>query len=91
MEIIQVKSFKKDLRRCDKRGCSRKDLKNIIEKITNYSSELKKHRVHKWVGHFRGYSDIWELHIKPDWLLLYKIEKDTLILLGTGAHSDFMK
>lgn len=89
MEIKQEKSFKKDWKRCKKRGCSKENLAEIIKKIESHNIE-RKHKPHKWIGNFRGHSDVWELHIKGDWLLLYKIEGNTLILLGTGTHSDFV-
>ena len=38
----------------------------------------------------RNYKDMRECHIQPDWLLVYKIERDALILklIRTGSHSD---
>ena len=88
MNIIIEKSFKKDWKRCKKRGCKQGDLSEIIEKIKLKKLESR-HRPHKWKGDFKGIKDVWELHIKPDWLLLYKKDKDILYLLGTGTHSDF--
>ena len=37
-----------------------------------------------------NYAGIWECHIEPDWLLLWKQDNDELILLllDTGTHSD---
>ena len=38
----------------------------------------------------KNYKDMRECHIQPDWLLVYKIERDALILklIRTGSHSD---
>ena len=46
-----------------------------------------KYRPHKLSGNLHG---IWECHIQPDWLLIYKIQNDSLILTltRTGTHSD---
>ena len=36
------------------------------------------------------YSDCWECHIKPDWLMIWKQYDDELIMMfmNTGSHSD---
>ncbi len=46
-----------------------------------------KHRDHALSGNYRGYR---ECHIQPDWLLIYKIEPQKLLLtlIRTGSHSD---
>lgn len=46
-----------------------------------------KYRNHQLIGNYVGYM---ECHIRPDWLLIYKIEKNKLILTlsRTGTHSD---
>ena len=87
MKLIIEKSFKKGWKRCEKRGCKKKDLSEIIEKIKLNKLEPR-HCPHKW-GNFKGIKDVWELHIKPNWLLLYKKDKGILYLLGTGTHADF--
>lgn len=43
---------------------------------------------HPLTGDWRGWRD---LHIEPDWLLLYKIEGDDLILARTGSYSDLFR
>jgi len=45
----------------------------------------EKHLDHPLIAEYNGYR---ELHIKPDWLLVYKIEGDTLTLARTGSHSE---
>jgi mRNA interferase YafQ len=90
MKIVLEKSFKKDWKRCEKRGCQKNDLSAIINNIISDSLQ-DKHRAHKWQGNFRSHTDVWEVHIKPDWLLLYKRDENTLYLLGTGTHADFVK
>jgi mRNA interferase YafQ len=45
---------------------------------------------YKLVENSKAYKKARECHINPDWLLIYRIEKDTLILelIRTGSHSD---
>ena len=40
---------------------------------------------HPLKGDWKGFRD---LHIEPDWLLLYRVEGSELQLARTGAHSD---
>ena len=46
-----------------------------------------KYRDHALVGDYRGFR---ECHIEPDWLLIYTISNEKLILTAarTGSHSD---
>ncbi|MGA3188019.1 MAG: type II toxin-antitoxin system YafQ family toxin [Bryobacteraceae bacterium] len=42
-------------------------------------------KVHPLRGEWEGH---WDCHVEPDWLLLYKITPDDLILVRTGSHSE---
>jgi mRNA interferase YafQ len=47
---------------------------------------LEKHfRDHELTGNWRGYS---ECHVKPDWLLIYKVDGENLKLARLGSHSE---
>ena len=45
---------------------------------------------HALTGNYKGFR---ECHINPDWLLIYKIHNDILVLTlsRTGTHSDLFK
>lgn len=45
----------------------------------------RKHKDHKLKG---GLKDRRECHVEPDWLLVYKIEGDTIIFERTGSHAE---
>lgn len=45
----------------------------------------EKYRNHPLKGDYTGYM---ECHIKPDLLLIYKVDEDELILVRLGSHSD---
>lgn len=48
-----------------------------------------RYKDHALSGNWKGYRD---LHIEPDWLLLYKLEDNTVVLLAaTGSHSKVLK
>ena len=59
----------------------------MIEKIANAEELDKKYRDHLLSGDYDGYR---ECHIEPDWLLIYNIDDDDIILFlsRTGSHSD---
>ena len=44
-------------------------------------------RLHQLTGNWAGY---WECHIEYNWLLVWRWDGDTLILSGTGTHSDIL-
>lgn len=79
--------FKKDFKLAQKRGLPMQELKNIIEKLAAGKTLSAKHRDHALSGNYTMFR---ECHIRPDWLLIYRINDDTLELLAhrTGTHSD---
>ena len=80
-------SFKRDYKRAIKRGLKIEKLDEVISKLATGKELEGKYRDHALAGIFIG---LRECHIKPDWLLIYSIENETLILTlsRTGTHSD---
>ena len=62
-----------------KRGCNPQKLEEVVTLLVNEQPLPEKYRDHALVDS-RNYKDVRECHIEPDWLLIYKIVKDTLIL-----------
>jgi mRNA interferase YafQ len=89
--VLKVKYktlFEKDVKRAKKRGLNLSKLKEIIRLLIEEEPLPKKYRDHALVGNYNKHR---ECHIEPDWLLLYKIESDTIIFERTGTHSDLFK
>ena len=61
----------------------------IVEKLANNKPLEKKYKDHS-LENDKTYKDCRECHISPDWLLIYKQKKDTLVLVlfATGSHSE---
>ena len=81
--------MKRDVKRMKRRG---KDLSKLGAVLTMLSQGDKlpvSNKDHQLSGNL---SDFRECHIEPDWLLLYQIFEDTLILsaTATGTHSDLL-
>ena len=60
-------------------------IKPILTNLINEVPLAPKHQNHKLKGNFVGY---WECHITPDWLLIYKKDKERIYFVRTGTHSD---
>lgn len=85
-QTIASNRFRKDYKLCLKRGLPVKRLQAVVELLENDKDLPEVCRPHRLSG---GYSDLWECHIAPDWLLVYDlIEDHTLKLERTGTHSD---
>lgn len=81
--------FKKDYKLAIKRGCNPQEMQEVITLLINEQPLPEKYRDHALVNS-RNYKDMRECHIEPDWLLIYKVYQDVLILklIRTGSHSD---
>ena len=87
LEIVLSNRFKKDLKMAKKRGYNLDLLNDVVEKLAMQEPLPKKNRDHSLTGDFIGFR---EYHIQPDWLLVYRVNDEELILFltRTGTHSD---
>ncbi|MMZ71604.1 mRNA interferase YafQ [compost metagenome] len=62
-------------------------IKNVILQFEEKGTLPKTNKPHKLSG---DYSSYWEAHIKPDWLIIWKVfdEEKEIWLTRTGTHSD---
>ena len=86
-DIVWSTQFKKDYKHSIKRKLDIRLLDDIIRKLANGETLDAANKDHALSGNWSGFR---ECHIQPDWLLVYKIEKDVLVLTltRTGTHSD---
>ena len=80
-------AYKKSYKRLKKRGLDLRLLDNVIEKLRLGIPLEPQYHDHRLTGQFAGFH---ECHIRPDWLLIYLIEEDILVLtlVETGSHAD---
>lgn len=68
-----------------------KDIEKFIETVfilaTNGNLPIQ-YRAHKLRGEYEGY---WECHIESDWLLVYSLTAETVLVFRTGTHSDLFE
>ena len=86
-EVKQTARFKKDYKLAKKRGQNLRLLQDVVLMLADGEPLPAKNRDHALTGDWTGFR---ECHIAPDWLLVYRVEDDILVLTLTrlGTHSD---
>lgn len=89
-EIKLTTQFKKDIKLAKKQKKNLDKLFLVIDKIANGEKLDEKYKDHELSGNYKG---VRECHIEPDWLLMYEIVDDILVLVlnRVGSHSDLFK
>jgi mRNA interferase YafQ len=85
VKLTQTTQFRKDVKRQVKRGKNLEKLKEVVELLQTGMALPEKLRDHALTGDWNRWRDC---HIEPDWLLIYKLSADELILGRTGSHAD---
>lgn len=89
LDVFFSSQFKRDYKRMERQG---KDLDLLFAVIDVLAAEKlldPKYKDHSLSGNYKGHR---ECHISPDWLLIYKLEKNRLVLTltRTGSHSELL-
>ena len=81
------KKFQKDLKKVKSRGYNINLLAEVIQLLEDGKTIPQRYQDHKLSGNFKGCR---ECHVLPDWLLIYEIVENELLLYltRTGTHSD---
>jgi mRNA interferase YafQ len=80
-------SFNKDRKLMEKRHKKIYKLRDVMSMIIQEIPLLPKHENHPLHGEYEGW---WECHVEPNWLLIYRVDKEKrrVIFHRTGSHSD---
>lgn len=86
-EVVLSNRFRKDLKLAAKRGLRLDELNAIVEQLAAGQTLPERNRDHALTGDYIGFR---ECHIRPDWLLVYRVDGDALelLLFRTGTHTD---
>ncbi|MBO1305889.1 type II toxin-antitoxin system YafQ family toxin [Enterococcus sp. 669A] len=91
LRIRETPTFKRDFKRIKKKHYDMHKLKVAVSLIVAQEKEtlIRKYKDHSLVGNWQGYR---ELHIQKDWLLIYRIDENELILTltRTGSHDEIL-
>jgi mRNA interferase YafQ len=77
--------FEKDYKKALKSGRDMNKLKNVMKMIISEEALPRELRDHKLIGNYQGRR---ECHLAGNWLLIYKLEDDSVIFERTGSHSE---
>jgi mRNA interferase YafQ len=86
VKALRVSSaFKKDLKRIGRRAYGLSKLETIVGLLRAGKTLLPSAHAHPLKGVWKNY---WDCHIEPDWLLIYQVTDEEIILARTGTHAD---
>lgn len=87
LEVVLSTRFKRDLKTASKRGYNLELLNDVVDKLASRQQLPEKNKDHELSGDYAGFR---ECHVAPDWLLVYRVVEEDLILylMRTGSHSD---
>ena len=86
--LSRTSQFKKDVKKAEKRGKDLKKLRAVLNLLIDAQPLPESLRDHALQGEFKGSRD---LHIEPDWLLIYTLDQSHLRLERTGTHADLFR
>jgi mRNA interferase YafQ len=82
---ISSSQFKRDVKKATKRGKDTTKLRTLLQLLIDGKQLPASYLDHPLKGEWKNYRDA---HIEPDWLLIYKIEGNDVLLVRTGTHDD---
>ena len=87
--VRHTSQIKRDLRLMAKQGKDLSVFEAVVEKLANGKPLELSNKDHALSGEYKGCR---ECHIRPDWLLLYEVDNNTLYLhlIRTGSHSELL-
>ncbi len=83
--IVQRKQFRADVKRQKRRGKDIEELIAAVELLAEEGTLSAVYAAHRLSGTWSG---VWECHIEPDWLLIYTVTDEEVLLIRTGTHAD---
>lgn len=89
LKVKATTQFQKDYKIALKRGCDKNKFTAILQLLIDQKPLPQNYKDHP-LTNSKKYKNMRECHLTPDWLLVYQVEHDTLVLklIRTGSHSD---
>lgn len=89
LDVAFTLQFKKDMKRKRKQGAELAKIDEVITMLRSGEPLPERNRDHALSGTYHGHR---ECHIEPDWLLIYRIDSNLLVLTAvrTGSHSELL-
>lgn len=86
--LFLTSAYKRDVKRVKKQNKPLDQLGDVVAWLLHDAPLPERYQDHPLKGNWSGYR---ELHITPDWLLIYHIESDIIYLDRTGSHTELLK
>ena len=86
--VLHTGAFRHDVKIIAKRGWQLSKLYDVINHICAGKQFPPSFRLHKLKGEYSG---CWECHIEADWLLVWEVRQDHILLIRTGSHADLFE
>ena len=83
--LIIGAQFRRDAKLAQRRGKDMSKLRELILLLSQSQPLPPRYKDHPLAGEWKHHRDC---HLEPDWLLIYKVDGDSLYLVRTGTHSD---
>lgn len=90
LKVVLSNRFKKDLKLAQRRGLDLRLLKGVVDLLAQEKPLPESNKDHALTGKYAAFR---ECYIKPDWLLIYRVEEEALALMlfRTGSHADLFR
>ncbi len=86
--VTTTTQFRRDLKRARKRGKDLGKLEVVIDALAAGEPLPSRRRDHVLSGNYAGKR---ECHVEPDWLLIYEVTEEEVLLGRTGSHADLFE
>ena len=88
LEVRATTRFKKEVKKATRQQKDMHKLGAVVDLLQAEESLPEHNRDHALTGNYAGHR---ECHLSPDWLLIYKVQGSTLILVRMGSHSELFR
>lgn len=85
MRVRLSNKFKRDLRRLERQRKDLDRLWRVVDFLVADDLVPSRYLPHRLTGDMAG---LWECHIAPDWLLVWRVDAEEIALVRTGSHDD---
>lgn len=88
-QIDFTNEMKRNVKLMRRRGKDLRKLTEVLDILARGEQLPARNKDHQLTGNLR---DFRECHIEPDWLLIYQVHDDILVLTATatGTHADLL-
>ncbi len=88
LRLTTSAQFRRDAKRVKKQGMDASELLEVVSLLLEGKELPASMNDHPLKGNLAGFR---ELHIRPDWLLIYQVDDGRLLLQRTGSHADLLR